>query len=231
MGVVGGVPTSQPLLSEDAEVHVLPRPACKRYGAAEAAAAELQERALAWIAANQRFEATYSGAKLKPATCPVLPFLYSAALTDDDYGLNFSRPLHQDSTVADVQESLDFMFLGLVTVPGLEVAEDWRVGACPSTTSFKNGQDGQHIRITSFDGEHLRWTVDVKEFSSISGQKSGGLESVWRAHPGASGHAKGVDDWPGATSGPAGVVTSSYFKACGAFQGLLHFDCSIRLDP
>jgi len=177
---------------------------------------ELEVRSQAWISANPRFEATFAGAKLKPAACPVFPFLYSAALTDDSYGLRFSRAIQSSDTAEEVQGALDFMFLDHIAVPGLEAAEGWHLVARPSTKSrsFTDGEDGQRIRITSFDGELLKWTVDGKGFSSITGKRGSRFEA-----PGPEAASAGV---------PAGGQ-GSCFEARGTFHGLLHFECRIVL--
>merc|ERR1712066_224174 len=96
-------------------------------------------------------------------------------------------------------------------------AEGWHLVARPSATnrSFTDGEDGQGIRITSFDGELLKWTVDGKGFSSITGKWGARFET-----PGPEAAASaGV---------PAGVQGSG-FEARGTFHGLLHFECRIVL--
>ncbi|CAK0849989.1 unnamed protein product [Prorocentrum cordatum] len=74
-------------------------------------------------------------------------------------------------------------------------------GGSMAGAALAGGEDDQHIRIDSFDGSLLRWTVDRKEF----GRVRGGLT---------------------ATQGDERTRAASSFEAAGSFRGLLHFECA-----
>merc|ERR1719291_1033363 len=150
---------------------------------------------------------TYAGAKLKPASCPVVPFVFQAALTADAYGINFSRAISADDSAADLQAEVEYAYIEHVKLPDFSVPDEgWRAAAYASTSTFANGEDDQHIRIDSFDGSLLRWTVDKKEFGRVRGALT-------------------------ATQGDERTREASCFEATGSFRGLLHFECLLCLPP
>mmetsp|Transcript_11374 Transcript_11374/g.25832 ORF Transcript_11374/g.25832 Transcript_11374/m.25832 type:complete len:200 (+) Transcript_11374:68-667(+) len=170
---------------------------------------DLKQQVGAWIAANPSFEHTYAGAKLKQATCPALPFVYMGRLTDDRFSMNFTRAIHQDDAVEALAKIVEFMCVEHVSIPGLKPPEDWRVEARPQCTSFKDGEGGQCIRFTCFDGKVLRWTIDSKEFCKVRGVHESAQAALRAGRP---------------------VAPELLFEVAADFRGVLHFECSVQFD-
>eukprot|EP00929_Paragymnodinium_shiwhaense_P014514 TRINITY_DN122425_c0_g1_i1.p1 TRINITY_DN122425_c0_g1~~TRINITY_DN122425_c0_g1_i1.p1 ORF type:complete len:221 (+),score=49.34 TRINITY_DN122425_c0_g1_i1:85-747(+) len=183
-------------------------------------AKKMPGRAAEWLEKNSCFEQTYSDAKLKRVSCPVLPFMYLAALTDDNYGLNFKREVVATDTVASLQEILDFMVLEHIGLPDFsDLPEGWRVFARPlDGPSFRDDADGQRIFIEDFDGATIRWRVENRKFGAVGWQGPGLTNASWgRALP---------DDTVVAKERHKGAAN----EVRGSFVGRLHFQCAIRLE-
>mmetsp|Transcript_81173 Transcript_81173/g.262351 ORF Transcript_81173/g.262351 Transcript_81173/m.262351 type:complete len:265 (-) Transcript_81173:538-1332(-) len=191
-------------------------------GAEAEVALELEERAAAWIEEHPTFELTLSDAKLKRAACPVFPFLYGAALTDDKYGLNFTREIRRGDSIADLQEALDFMFMQHIQVPGFDAPEKWHASARSVDPSFRSGDEGQHIKIESWDGVTLQWIVDSKHFCALRCERDDAPkdEVPWQGSAASSA----------SLGAPSERRSQLRCEARGEFRGILRFRLPVRLE-
>mmetsp|Transcript_136057 Transcript_136057/g.379206 ORF Transcript_136057/g.379206 Transcript_136057/m.379206 type:complete len:176 (-) Transcript_136057:72-599(-) len=171
------------------------------------AAAELEAKALAWIEEHPVFEKSYV-APLKPAS-EFAPSLYNYITESLDVGIGFKRPIIPTDSAADLQEAVEYVAVNHVEVAEFEVPAGWYITAKPPTSRFDPGEDGQEVRIESFDGETLRWTVDSKTFFSLSGIEAAILEE-----------ARMCPDRP--------IPEGHDFQVRKDFRGVLHFESSVQ---
>mmetsp|Transcript_92710 Transcript_92710/g.246303 ORF Transcript_92710/g.246303 Transcript_92710/m.246303 type:complete len:180 (-) Transcript_92710:73-612(-) len=174
------------------------------------AAQDLEAKALAWIEAHPVFERTYTTAPLTPAS-EFAPELYNSTTESISVGISFTRPIKEGDSAAELQDALKFVSMEHVEVPDFDVPNGWRVTACPPCSSFNPGEDNQAVRIESFDGKTLKWTVDGKTFFALSGDEIAALNEVRMCC--------GKPMPPG-----------SYFQARKDFRGLLHFESPVELS-
>mmetsp|Transcript_53039 Transcript_53039/g.106474 ORF Transcript_53039/g.106474 Transcript_53039/m.106474 type:complete len:196 (-) Transcript_53039:217-804(-) len=118
---------------------------------------ELEAKAIAWIEAHPVFEMSYTA----PMVCAgeFLPELYTCSWKSLCVGMRFKRAIQEGDSAAELQDLVESVSLERVEVPDLEVPAGWSVTATPSHSSFKPGEDGQAVRMKSFDGETLRWKL------------------------------------------------------------------------
>eukprot|EP00933_Yihiella_yeosuensis_P056804 TRINITY_DN5623_c0_g3_i1.p1 TRINITY_DN5623_c0_g3~~TRINITY_DN5623_c0_g3_i1.p1 ORF type:complete len:211 (-),score=41.97 TRINITY_DN5623_c0_g3_i1:645-1277(-) len=134
---------------------------------------EFEEQVQKWIAAHTQgpqeanFEATYSGAKLKKSSCPVVPFTYQSALTDDSFGISFKRAITAEDALKDLQDAVDYMWIERLSLSDFMLQDGWETTAVVPSLTFADGEQGQKIKLEFFDGSVLRWSVDTKVFSGI----------------------------------------------------------------
>ncbi|CAJ1352058.1 unnamed protein product [Effrenium voratum] len=133
---------------------------------------EVRDEALAWIEQQLAFETEISGAKLKPSSCPVVPFAFQSALTDDSFGISFKQKIAASMSVEELQAAVDYMW-----VQRLELPFQQAVAMLPSVT-FGQHERGQNIRLTYFDGKRLAWTVEGMVFSGLCADAG---PSCWEA--------------------------------------------------
>mmetsp|Transcript_10711 Transcript_10711/g.21737 ORF Transcript_10711/g.21737 Transcript_10711/m.21737 type:complete len:186 (-) Transcript_10711:91-648(-) len=172
-------------------------------------AGDLEAKALAWIEAHPVFERSYT-APLEPASehCPEL---YNCITDPLSVGIRFKRPVQAGDSAADLQELLDFVSMERVEVPDLEVPAGWSVSAMPPCSSFHPGEEDQAVRIESFDGKILHWTIESKTFFALSGNDVAVLEEM-RMCCGRP------------------MPEGSYFQARKDFRGVLHFESALELS-
>eukprot|EP00435_Cladocopium_sp_Y103_P006081 s5001_g1.t4 len=101
---------------------------------------DIESKAMTWIQEHPIFETEVPEAKLKRSACPVVPHAFQSALTDDNFGISFKYPITATHSVDDLQDFCDSWWCVLATLPNVTFAQD---------------ENGQHIRLTFFDGKRL----------------------------------------------------------------------------
>mmetsp|Transcript_53040 Transcript_53040/g.106477 ORF Transcript_53040/g.106477 Transcript_53040/m.106477 type:complete len:208 (-) Transcript_53040:239-862(-) len=170
---------------------------------------ELEAKAIAWIEAHPVFEMSYTA----PMVCAgeFLPELYTCSWKSLCVGMRFKRAIQEGDSAAELQDLVESVSLERVEVPDLEVPAGWSVTATPSHSSFKPGEDGQAVRMKSFDGETLRWTIDGKTFFALFGNATSTRQEACMCFRKHDPH--------------------DFFHACKDFRGVLHFESVLVAPP
>ena len=116
--------------------------------------------------------------------------------------ISFSEQVYPTTTIEELRNSLDFVTLDKIPLPGFDCPPDWEI--CPQTpvSSFKEG-----VKIVSYENERLHYVIDTKFFS-------------------ISGHLKGPWFTPGGCNPPP--PPGSYFSIEENIRGIINVDMPLK---
>ena len=81
--------------------------------------------------------------------------------------ISFSKPVCPTTTIEALRNSLDFVTLDKIPLPGFDCPPNWEIFPQTPVSSFKDG-----VKIVSYENGRLHYMIDTK-FFSISGHLIG----------------------------------------------------------
>lgn len=171
---------------------------------------QLEYWAKEWIEKNPAFANSYSG-PMTPAGQSA-PGLYNCRAEGQkpfSSGIKFRQPLSSQLTTQQLQQSIEFMPMEYFAIPNYPVPPGWEIVAVPPISSMSPGDGSFTMKITSWDGQTLKWNAKWIKMFAIRGDNVAVRDSL-----------------------PAGapMPPGSFFRVEGTFHGDLSFECRL-LQP